>query len=341
MAGLYDEAFIETLRRGAAGLAPVWGLSPATAVTLLTVSENATFLAVDPARDAPVVLRAHRPGYHTRAEIESELAWIGALRAEGVADAPRPLPCAGGGHVAGFAQDGATRDVVAFDFMAGAPPAPGAGLTTGFRELGAISARLHAHARRWRPPHGFIRKRWDFETTLGARPHWGDWRAAPGLTADGRAVLERACAALRPRLAAWGQGAERWGLIHADLRLANLLVDRGRIAVIDFDDCGFGWFLYDFAAAISFIETDPQVPELQAAWVEGYRTVAPLGAAAVAMLADFIVLRRLLLTAWLASHPETPTAQELAPTFAEGTVALAERWLAAPAQAASRRSTGA
>ncbi|MEM8821777.1 MAG: aminoglycoside phosphotransferase, partial [Pseudomonadota bacterium] len=84
MAGLYDDAFIETLRCGAESLVATWGLSPETKVSLLTVSENATFRADDPARPAPVILRVHRPGYHTRAEIESELAWIEALRAEEV-----------------------------------------------------------------------------------------------------------------------------------------------------------------------------------------------------------------------------------------------------------------
>jgi len=116
-------------------------------------------------------------------------------------------------------------------------------------------------------------------------------------------------------------------LIHADLRLANLLVENGRIGVIDFDDCGFGWFGFDFAAAVSFIETDPQLPALMAAWVEGYRSVATLDEAHAAMLPVFVMLRRMQLTAWIASHAETPTAQEMGDAFTEGTVAMADRFL--------------
>jgi Ser/Thr protein kinase RdoA (MazF antagonist) len=331
MAGLYDDAFIETLRRGAESLAPEWGLSDRARVSLLTVSENATFRADDPERAAPVILRVHRPGYHTRAEIESELHWIEALRAEGVAAIPRPLPCRGGGHIAGFARDGETRDVVAFEFMSGAEPARADDLSPGFRELGRISARLHGHARRWARPPGFVRKTWSFDTTVGPTPHWGDWRAALGLTPEGRETLERACVELARRLDAYGAGPDRFGLVHADLRLANLLVDDGRIGVIDFDDCGFGWFMYDFAAAISFIETDPQIPALQDAWVAGYREVAPLSPEDEAMLPTFVMLRRLLLTAWIASHAETPTAQEFGTGYTDGTVAIAERFLAAAA----------
>ncbi|MFN3614899.1 MAG: phosphotransferase enzyme family protein [Rubrimonas sp.] len=328
MAGLYEGAFLEGLRSGAERAAPDWGLSPETRVTLLTVSENATFRADDPARDRPVILRVHRPGYHTRAEIESELAWIDALRAEGAVDTPEPLPRRDGGRLAAFDHHGETRFVAAFAFMDGAEPAPDGNLIDGFRRLGAISARLHGHARRWAPPPAFARKRWDWSTTVGHAPHWGDWRAAPGLTPAGAATLERLAQALRADLAAFGDGPDRFGLIHADLRLANLLADGDRLGVIDFDDCGFGWFVYDFAAAVSFLEHEPFVPDLAAAWAEGYREVAPLTQAEEAAIPMFVALRRLLLTAWIASHPETPTAEAVGgAAYTQGTVAIADRYL--------------
>ncbi|SFH84922.1 phosphotransferase enzyme family protein [Albimonas pacifica] len=329
MTGLYTEAFLEDLRAHAGGLASQWGLSPETQATLLNISENATFRLDDPQAGAPVVVRVHRPAYHTPAEIASEIAWLEALRAEQVVATPAILPVAGGGKVATFVHDGETRHAVAFEWMEGAEPQAGAGLVPGFRDLGAISARLHAHVRRWAKPTGFIRKTWNWETTVGPVMHWGDWRDADGLDAEGRAILERTAQALRARLGAYGEGADRFGLIHADLRLANLLEGDGRLGVIDFDDCGFGWFAYDFAAAISFLETEPYIPDLAAAWLEGYAAVAPLPPEAEAMLPHMIMLRRMLLTAWIASHAETPTAQELvADGYTSGTVALAERHLA-------------
>ena len=327
MAGLYSDDFVERLRTGAVTLVDEWGLSPRTEVTLLNVSENATFRADDPERESPVVLRVHRPGYHTRREIESELSWLEALQADEVAHIAPALECRSGGHIAAFDLDGEPRDVVAFRFMPGAEPSPDENLVRGFRDLGAISARLHGHARAWQRPDWFTRKTWNFDTTVGRTPHWGDWRAGLGLMQDGREVLERTAAALEKKLAAFGTGPDRFGLIHADLRLANLLVQDGRIAVIDFDDCGFGWFAFDFAAAISFIETDPAIPDLQAAWVEGYRSVALLDPAVEAEMGTFIMLRRLQLTAWIASHAETPTAQEMGTDFTDGTLDIAERFL--------------
>ncbi|MCB9960059.1 MAG: phosphotransferase [Rhodospirillaceae bacterium] len=329
MATLYNEAYLTETLGELQDLCQAWGLSPRTEVALLNMSENATFRADDPDAADPVILRVHRPYYHSLQEIESELAWIEALRAEGVVETPQPLKVKGGGHIANFTHRGETRHVVGFAFMEGREPDLSADLVDGFVELGAISARLHQHVERWPRPAAFQRKVWTFATTLGPSPHWGPWRAALGLTGDGRALLERTCALLDRQLAAYGTGRDRFGLIHADLRLANLLVHGDRIGVIDFDDCGFGWFGYDFAAAVSFYETDPIIPDLQAAWLRGYRSVAPMPAEDEAMLPTFVLLRRILLTAWIASHAETPTAADAGgAAFTDGTLALADRYLA-------------
>lgn len=330
MSEMYTEAFLQAIKASLSANVALWGLSPHTTLSLVNISENATFRADDPEAAAPVILRVHRPNYHTRREIASELLWIDALRAQSIASVPRPLTMANGERIAALPVGSCVRDVVAFEFIHGSEPRPTDDLTDAFRTLGAITAKLHAHARRWTRPPGFVRKRWTFGTTVGAVPHWGRWDRAMGLTAEGQRVIERAVGALRGRLAAFGDGPDRFGLIHADLRLANLLVDGERITLIDFDDCGFGWFAFDFAAAVSFFETDPSIPKLRHAWCEGYRTVAPLAPAVVAALPSFVLMRRIQLTAWIASHFETPTAQQLGTTYTAGTVNLAEAYLTEP-----------
>lgn len=327
MAGLYQQDLIETLRRGVVGLLDQWELSGATRLSLLCISENATFRADDPAREQPLVIRVHRPGYHSVNEIKSELAWINALREQSVLHTPRPLPTRSSELIAEFDHHGATRQVVAFELAGGREPDESGDLSTGFEQLGRLTANLHRHAREWRRPPGFERKTWNFDTTIGARPHWGDWRDAPGLSAAGAKLLQRCVDRLRDELEAFGDSDDRFGLIHADLRLANLLVAGERLTVIDFDDCGFGWYLYDFAAAISFIETSPQIPVLQQAWVAGYRSVSALSQDEENALSMFVMLRRILLTAWIGSHLETPTAAELGSAYTRATVALAETYL--------------
>lgn len=324
---MYNPQFLKHLEDHLRAALPRWGVAEDANLKLLTISENATFRASQPdGRD--VVFRVHRPDYHSREEIVSELIWLDALRRDGVVATPGLIPLIDGSLIADIEDDGKTRHVVAFEFVPGKEPAPEDDLVRWFRELGRIHADLHDHAQRWQRPAGFARKTWTWETTLGPFPLWGDWRAALGLDPTGRALLERAVDLLGRRLARWGQGPARFGLIHADLRLANLLVDGDSLVAIDFDDCGFSWFLYDFAAAISFIETDPQIPELLGAWFEGYRSRRPLTEADIAEMPVFIMLRRILLTAWIASHSETPTAEALGASYTHGTLDLAETFLA-------------
>ncbi len=305
----------------------MWGVSGDADLRLLTISENATFLFDDVARGRKLIVRVHRPDYHTEEEILSELAWIEALRSEGVVETPKPIAAADGSLLQRFFDGVSERHAVAFEHMPGKEPDADADQVKWYGALGEINARLHGHSRTWRRPARFARKTWDFERIIGAGAHWGDWRAALGLTAEGRAVLERTHGVLQAQTAAYGSGADRFGLVHCDMRAANLLVEGDRLGVIDFDDCGLSWFAYDFAAAISFIEHEPVVPELMDAWLEGYRRTAPLAAEHVAALPMFIMLRRMQLTAWIASHAETPTAQAMGTAYTDGTVALAETYL--------------
>ncbi len=310
------------------------GLGPDAGLTLLNVSENATYAVDDPATGERSVLRVHRPGYHTRAAIQSELAWVAALRDDDVVRTPAVLPTRDGSFVVtGRHPSGEERQAVRFTWCPGTEPT-GERLVEDFVALGAVTARLHLHARRWRRPTTFTRFRWDYSTSIGDRGHWGRWQNGMAVGPAERGVLGRLDAALRDRLAAFGDSPDRFGLVHADMRLANLLVDpddpSSGVTVIDFDDCGFGWFMYDLGSSLSFIEHDPQVPELTAAWTTGYRTVAPLSAADEAELRTFVMLRRLLLVAWIGSHSDTDLARELGAEFTAVSCDLAEAYLADP-----------
>lgn len=296
---------------------PVYGLPPDTPLTLLNRSENETW------RAGGLILRLHRQGYHSKAEIASELAWLTALQDLPGLRCVRPIA-----GQQGLVTELDNRVVVAFAPIAGQELQPGDDLARWFAPLGEITARLHLHARGWTPPQGFTRKRWDVETILGPHPHWGDWRDAQGLDAEGSKLLDRATTSLAQALEAYGTGPETFGLIHADLRLANLMVDGDALAAIDFDDCGLGWWAYDLAAALSFIETDARLPDLIARWCEGYTRIAPLRAEDRAMIPALIFLRRVLLTAWLATRADSDTAQSLGgPVYTLGTLALAEQFL--------------
>ena len=302
-------------------------LSPNSSLRLLNLSENATYAVDDPDTGETSILRVHRQHYHHRHEIESELDWLEALRDDSDVTVPTVLPARDGRRVITVDQDGADRHVVHFAMVAGAEPDAETVTDGDFHTLGRITAALHQHARTWTRPSGFGRFSWDWAHCLGDHPRWGRWQDAVGVGESEAQVLSRARDLLRQRLADHGTGPDTFGLIHADLRLANLLVDGESITVIDFDDCGFGWYFYDFGTAVSFFEDDPGVPEWQAAWTAGYRTHLPLSAEHEAMLPSFVLLRRLLLLAWMGSHSHSRESQAMSITYAAGSCALAERYL--------------
>jgi Ser/Thr protein kinase RdoA (MazF antagonist) len=328
--GEYTPEVLTELEARVTGSLACWGLPPATSIRLLNVSENATFALGEPS-GREWVLRVHRVGYSSAQEIRSELTWMQALRRDGVTDTAAPLPGIDGDPVqvlrpSSRAAGAPDRFAVAFERLPGREP-DSRDAVQWFERLGESTARMHGHAKRWPLPAGFCRKRWDFDAMVGPQGFWGSWRAAIGLEPSGVAVLERVLDLIRTRLDRYGAGVDVFGLVHADLRLANLLVDGTHLRIIDFDDCGFSWFLYDFATAVSFIEHEPHLPKLLRAWVAGYRKESSLGADAIAEIPTFVVLRRVLLTAWLASHAEVPFALGLGAGYTRGTVALAQALL--------------
>jgi Ser/Thr protein kinase RdoA (MazF antagonist) len=303
---------------------------------LLNLSENHTF-RIDTSIGERFILRVHRPGYQTAATIDSELEWLAALRVETDLPLPKPLPGRDGRLRQTLNLPGeAPRQAVLFAFVAGNEPSFGGALRELFQALGRFAAIAHRHALSFRPSPGFVRPKWDAAAILDAGGLWGNWRTAPGVTGPVATALAAVEARLRAELAAYGQGSDRFGLIHADMRLANLLVDGDRVTLIDFDDCGFGWFMYDFAAAVSFHEIDPALPGLRQSWLAGYRQVRPLAMADEAMLETMVLLRRMALLAWIGSHGETDLARAQAPGFAAATAALAAPWLAG-CQSVSRK----
>ncbi|MDP3960694.1 MAG: phosphotransferase enzyme family protein [Pseudorhodobacter sp.] len=298
-------------------------------VKLINLSENATY-AVQAPDGQRWALRIHRDGYHAHAAIASELAWLQALRADAVVITPLPVVGRNGEiiQIIGHPRLKNPRHVVLSQWETGVEPGIGEDLARPFEVLGEVTARMHRHARNWPRPSWFTRPIWNFETALGAtQPHWGRWRDGIGVDAQKAALFGRTVDLIGQRLAVYGQDSNRFGLIHCDLRLTNLLIDAGEVKAIDFDDCGFGWFMYDAATPVSFYEHEPVVPDLIEAWKTGYRRVLDLPAADEAEIPTFVMLRRMLLVAWIGSHAETDLAKSMGIPYTDGTVGLCDAYL--------------
>lgn len=306
----------------------LWDLPSDVSARLINISENATYI-VENAAGFKSVLRVHREDYHTERAIECELVWMDALNAENCVITPNVILGKNGKAVqrTDLPGDLKERFIVMFEFVEGDQPDETHDLVTPFEELGEMAARTHNHTIGWVKPQPFERLTWDLDTVFGENPTWGNWRDGPNIDGASKQVLEQVEATVKTRLSAFGKSDQRYGLIHADMRLANLLIDKGTTRLIDFDDCGFGWFLYDFAAGISFFEESPEIPTLRNAWVKGYRKVRPMSDEEEREIDSFIMLRRMALLAWIGSHINVPEAQALASDFGRISAELGETYL--------------
>lgn len=302
-----------------------YDVDPSSIVTLLNVSENATYLVQG--SHGKYVMRVHRLRYHSLTEIASELAWLEALKSEAVVNTPPVISSRRGEKVVSISFSGELRHCVMFGFVQGAELLP---LEAGeaFVILGELAAKMHGHAKAWTFPSAFRRFSWDLDASFGKEARWGSYKDGISVDSELRALFERAESNIRSRLLAYGTDSSRFGLIHADMRLSNLLWNgSGEVCVIDFDDCGFGWYFYDLAAALSFIEHRPEVPKLIAAWMEGYRKFGTVSKVDEDEIETFVMMRRLLLIGWIGSHSVADISKELGGGYTTETAALAENYL--------------
>ncbi len=296
---------------------------------LLNHSENTTYLLSDASGTEAKILRIHRTGYHSLNAIQSELTWVDALREDAGVHTPKILPGKNGERMQFVSTDEVPegRHCVFFEFLEGHEPDED-NLLPSFPNLGETSARMHRHAKNWTLPDGFERFDWNVETAFGDAPHWGHWYHGPNLNEERNELFRRLVSTMSDRLVRFGDSHDRYGLVHADMRLANLLIHEGDTRVIDFDDSGISWYLYDLATAVSFMEERPEVPALIAAWLEGYRHVEELSQEEEDEIPTFLMLRRMLILAWMGSHSETDLAQSLGDEYTDVSCELAETYLA-------------
>jgi len=307
---------------------PRFGIAGTAGVTLIHHRENAVFRVDDPADGSRWAMRVHRHGYHASDEIRSELAWMDALREAGV-PTPRARPGTDGAplqHVTP-AGGGSPLQVDVLAWIEGRSLAAGGEELEVHRLVGRTSALIQQHGRTWTPTSGFRRPVWDLDALIGPRALWGDYADLDVLSADQLALMHRAADRVRRRLDAFGRAPDRFGLTHGDLMPDNVLVAEGVPHVIDFDDAGYGWHLYDLATLLADKIVDPSFAAVRDAWVDGYRTVAPLPAEHVDQLDALIMARLLLGLGWMHTRRETAMARDFTPIVVQLACLQAEKVL--------------
>ncbi|MBB4631069.1 phosphotransferase enzyme family protein [Sphingosinicella soli] len=288
--------------------------------------ENAVF-SVRREDGARFALRVHRAGYHSDAALRSELYWMRELDRAGIA-VPSVVPAKDGSLFVRIDLADTARQVDMIGWLAGAPVGEAGSGPAYHHRLGALAARLHLRGSQISLPADFTRHSWDEEGLLGERPVWGRFLDLPALSADQHALLREAADAAKAGLAMYGKTPDRFGMIHADLIRDNVLENEGALQAIDFDDSGFGWYMFELATILCANLDRADYSETRRQLLDGYGSVRPLGDTDVAHLPLFMFLRATTYLGWLQTRAETSTAREKAAMHIDRACRLAAAYLA-------------
>ena len=173
-----------------------------------------------------------------------------------------------------------------------------------YRQLGTLAARLHIQATAWQPPARFVRHAWDEDGLLGEEPRMGRFWDHPDLTPAQRREFLKARIVLRGMLKQLGKTPDNYGLVHGDFLPENLIVNDDGLTLIDFDDSGYGWHLYEMATGLFPQIRQPFFDDLVAAYLEGYRSVRDFSDEEAAYLPAFLMICGLNYLGWLQKRGE-------------------------------------
>lgn len=274
-------------------------------------------------------LRLHRPGYMSEAAIRSEIDWMGALSEAGM-EVPAPIKTPDGRTVVTLSTG---RLATVVSWVEGRPIGEG-GVPLDmpvteqvalYHKLGRELARLHNITDTLTLPKGFTRHRWDLDGLLGERPFWGRFWESPELSEDERHLINRARAVAHDRAQAYQENGADFGLIHADALRENVFIKDGELMLIDFDDAGFGFRLYELAVMMTQNEDEPAANQIRDAAIAGYRELRDFSAEAEELLPMFIMLRRFASMGWAVPRYETGSMESQ--SYAQKAIDAAARFL--------------
>lgn len=303
-----------------------WG-SAARPPQLIKIRENIVFKVwFEDGRTA--ALRLHRPGYQSRASIEAELDWTAALAGKGLC-VPAPLPTRKR-RLTATAGDRIASCVAWLDGTAiGSAEQPLHGGRADqlalFDRLGQLLGRLHAVTDTLDLPAATKRPVWDENGFFGENPLWGRFWENPAFSAaDCRTVLAARDMARAHLRSMRSRGCD-FGLIHADVLRENVMETPGGLALIDFDDSGFGFRLYDLGTALFQNLDEPNIAGIAAALASGYRRGRPVAALDAGVLTLFVLLRCFASTGWIMTRaPQDDPRQSF---YSERALRLARHFL--------------
>jgi Ser/Thr protein kinase RdoA (MazF antagonist) len=303
----YDEQ-VARLSRSAKHAISAYGMDTAH-ITLLSYVNNAVF-AVETG-DAKYVLRLHRLGLRRTEAIESEMAWLDAICRDTPLCVPHPVRTQAGYWLAEIPVEGldAPVNVSLFVWIEGVFYKPGEIDVAQAERLGAFLAQLHVYSETFQPAPYFYRPRLDWEGLFGVDSPYNPGEGSAIFTSDQLDVLDAVAERARSTMRRLDEAPGSFGLIHGDFIAKNYLFSGDKVCAIDFDDCGFGYYLYDLAPMLLQWSTETNYLALKNALWKGYTAVRLLPDSDRTHLEVFVASRHVASCRWIAGNLHNPNVR--------------------------------
>lgn len=263
--------------------------------------ENTTYKVVS--KKGSFLFRIHRKDYHSKDAILEELAWLMQL-SENNNLIQRPMHSINGLLVEEIPiGDGSdTRYCSVLSWVEG--KMRGESLTQkSMFNLGQRVGNFHKNALKLKVKHRIY---WDSEGLLGANATWGNILDLKSELKPAQfEVLKKVRLLIRRKVENYnGKNPHKSSMIHADLHLGNVIWHKNDPIPIDFDDCGFGFQMYDLAIVLGapeYVSNKSPKKDKQTlieTLFEGYTSRYELSKEDMEILPYFILTRTLLQLTW-------------------------------------------
>jgi Ser/Thr protein kinase RdoA (MazF antagonist) len=227
------------------------------------------------------LLRIHQPGYQTPAAVELELEWLASMCRDADLPVPEPVLTLDGRLTTEVDHLGipGKRTCSLLRWVKGRELEREEVQPRHYGALGELMARLHHHAAHWQPPAGLTKREYDWDGLFGKEGEGGipsseAWSLLPPEYVEPFEMISRKVKQVMDKL---GKGPDVYGLIHGDLGMgANVLFWDGDVRVIDFDDSGFGYYIFDLSVVLEDSQDHQIRPQFRDALLDGYTRLRPL-----------------------------------------------------------------
>lgn len=274
-------------------------------VEWLAYTHNAVFEITH--TDAKYSLRLSAKIDDTRQRWQSEAALLNHLHTQSDLIAPQPVAGGDSAFYQAWAADPFAVQSLLFRFVAGKNRTSETITVEDVHKIGEFLGHFHNSTSQFQPDNHFTRPSLDADglfTNEGLYPLVEV--SAQLFSPEQDRIMTAVADQVRASMPQLGIEKSEFGLIHGDFLLHNILFHEGSVRALDFEYCGYGYYLYDLTPLLWQLKPHNDYAAFEQAIWTGYTNIRPLTDQHRELLETFIAGRQVASLRWVAANQHNP-----------------------------------